>query len=432
MLDALRPFTAVCTRVNPATVVDEVDHALRTCMREKRPVHIQIPSDITHLEIEVPDEPFDVEPWTSDPGRLEQAIDAVAERLSEADSPVLLVDQNTEHYGYRNLFSQLVEKAQIPYAQLSSGKAVLNENSPLFLGTYPAQVRDKVEQSDLVITNNPVFVEANSASFSTRLPDPDTSVVNIGNRHVRVGNDYFIGVSGEEMLKGLLKTVAPAEPTTIASTAQPSFEVRPDSPLTQERLWPQLARFLRPGDVVHAEAGTSHIGMSGQRFPDDVTYVNSGIWGAIGYTLPATLGSQLAEPRRRHLLFIGDGSFQLTAQELSTILREKLNPIIVLVNNRGYTIERYILGMNDDYNDIANWRYVDLPKVFCPETDMASYSAATEGELAAALQHIENNPSGAFLEVHLDPEDAPTALKKFGPGTAEFDYGPVGPRNPQK
>lgn len=142
------------------------------------------------------------------------------------------------------------------------------------------------------------------------------------------------------------------------------------------------------------------------------------------------MGSQLANRTRRHVLFIGDGSFQLTAQELSTIVREELNPIIVLVNNRGYTIERFILGMNDEYNDVADWNYGALAEVFQPGTSMRSYSASTEGELATALEAIAGSDAGAFLEVHLDPFDAPVGLQAFGPATAEFDYGPKGPRNP--
>src|SRR5699024_1308932 len=146
--------------------------------------------------------------------------------------------------------------------------------------------------------------------------------------------------------------------------------------------------------------------------------------------LPALLGSMLANRQRRHVLFIGDGSFQLTAQELSTILREDLKPIIVLVNNQGYTIERYILGINEKYNDIANWQYAELPKVFVPDTTMVYYQARTEGEIEDALEKINATDASAFLEVHLDAEYAPARLKTFGPMTADFDFGPRGPRNP--
>src|SRR5699024_7048647 len=123
-------------------------------------------------------------------------------------------------------------------------------------------------------------------------------------------------------------------------------------------------------------------------------------------------------------------SFQLTAQELSTILREDLKPIIVLVNNQGYTIERYILGMNEKYNDIANWQYAELPKVFVPDTTMVSYQARTEGELEDALEKINATLSDTISEVHLAAQDSPAVVKAFDPMMADFDFGPRGPRNP--
>ena len=81
-------------------------------------------------------------------------------------------------------------------------------------------------------------------------------------------------------------------------------------------------RFIRADDVVVVENGTSGAAIGGMRMPGGVKVVNQPIWGFDRlYTLPALLGTLMAAPERRHLLFIGDGSFQLTAQEVSTLLR---------------------------------------------------------------------------------------------------------------
>ncbi|MEX3507426.1 thiamine pyrophosphate-binding protein [Corynebacterium sp. LK2590] len=437
MLEALAPFTEVSTRVSPMNVVEEFDRALHTCLREKRPVHIQIPSDITHLEIEVDDAPFSTALAPSDPERLKAATEAVLARLEKADQPLVLIDQDTDRHGFTAALDALVHRAQIPYSQLSSGKAILDENDPLFLGTYNGAssapgVQDRVESADFLVTTNPRFIEVNSGSYTHQLDE--SAIINFGDQHVNVGGEYFVGINTRELLDALVEKVparTPASPALAAdSSATDDFGADPSTPLTQARIWPRMARFLREGDVVITEAGTSNIGLGPLPMPTATKYINSPIWGSIGFTLPALLGSQLAAPGRRHVLFIGDGSFQLTAQELSTILRQELDPIIVLVNNRGYTIERYILGMEQEYNDIQNWDYGALPKVFKADTTMASYSAATEGELDAALEQIAASGTGAFLEVRLDPFDAPQDLKAFGPTTADFDFGPRGPRNP--
>lgn len=437
MLASIGQFTAAAVRITPANAVEEIDRALHTCLREKRPVHIQVPSDITYLTVEVPDTPLDLTLPSSDPERLESAVQAVLDQLTAAARPVVLVDQDADRHGFGPALQRLAEKTGTPYAQLPTGRSILSEQNPLFLGTYngaasaPA-VREAVEGADFLVTTTPRFIETNSGSFTQKL-DPAV-IVDVGDQHISVGPVEFVGITGAEFLTGLVdrapETSPEAAPTTAPVSVPEALPVEPDRPLSQERLWPRFARFFATGDVIVAEAGTSNIGLGAQPLPDGVRYINSGIWGAIGYTLPAVLGSELAAPDRRHLLFIGDGSFQMTAQELSTVLYQDLAPVIVLLNNRGYTIERYILGMESRYNDIADWRYADLPRLFRPDTTMVSHHASTEGELEDALAAIAADPSrGAFLELHLDPADAPAGLKAFGPATAEFDYGPRGPRN---
>ena len=92
----------------------------------------------------------------------------------------------------------------------------------------------------------------------------------------------------------------------------------------------------------------------------------------------------MAAPERRHLLFIGDGSFQLTAQEVSTLLRCEQKPIIFLINNDGYTIERYILGENSSYNDIGPWDYAKPPAVLNTQAQPFSVAVETTQQLEMA------------------------------------------------
>ncbi|WP_342319377.1 alpha-keto acid decarboxylase family protein [Corynebacterium mayonis] len=434
MLDAFRPFTEVAIRVSPMNVVEEVDRALRSCVREKRPVHIQIPSDITHLEVEVPDEPFTVTLPSSDGERRKAAVESFLHAFDKAKKPVLLLDQDTNRHGFTELFRRIIDRAQIPFAHMSSGKAQLNERHPLCIGTYNGAasapgVQDVVEGSDFLITTNPRFIEVNSGNFTHSLPE--ANVINFGDQHMKMGEDFYVGINSLEVLEDIAASLPEKKATDAPAHPAPEYSVTASAPLTQARLWPRMANFIREDDVVVAEAGTSNIGLGPQRMPNGVTYINSPIWGSIGFTLPALMGAMFAAPQRRHLLFIGDGSFQLTAQELSTILREDLAPIIFLINNRGYTIERFILGMEQEYNDIQNWQFGALPRVFKSDTSMKSYHARTEGELEEVLAELEEADHGAFVELHLDPFDAPKALQAFGPATATFDFGPRGPRNPE-
>jgi indolepyruvate decarboxylase len=184
-----------------------------------------------------------------------------------------------------------------------------------------------------------------------------------------------------------------------------------------------MEQFLREGDVVIAENGTALSGTTGLRLPARTDVIFQALWGSIGYSLPATFGSLMAAPDRRHVLFIGDGSFQLTAQELSSILRHNLKPIIFLINNDGYTMERVILGENSSYNDIQPWKYAALCDVFAAGAAFESRCVTTVDEAEDALQRAAKGGKCFFIEIMMPRMDAPASLIKLGPVYASQDYG---------
>ncbi|MDE2462085.1 MAG: alpha-keto acid decarboxylase family protein, partial [Alphaproteobacteria bacterium] len=324
---------------------------------------------------------------------------------------------------------------QIPFANLSTGKSILDETHPLWLGTYCGKssepsVRERIEHADFLLVTAPRFIETNSGRFTQALPARAT--IELNGDHVVIQDRMYNGVSGSALLEQFVMQIEPRPKSNRLPRESRNWNTLEDAPLTQERLWPQLARFVRDGDVVIAENGTSNIGLSQELLPSGVSYIAANIWASIGYSLPAVLGAALARPDRRHLLFIGDGSFQLTAQELSTIMRLDLKPVIFLLNNRGYTIERFILGMKSAYNDIASWNYSQLPAAFAPHRSCLTAEVRTEGELAKALAEAGTSGKLCFIEMHLDPFDAPEGLQKLGPVTADFDYGPYGPQTAER
>ena len=201
----------------------------------------------------------------------------------------------------------------------------------------------------------------------------------------------------------------------------------PSGPLTQATYWNLIQGFVREGDVLIAEDGTSEAGCWGLRLPPRCSVITQAVWGSIGYSVGAVLGTLLAAPQRRHLLFVGDGSFQLTAQEVSTMLRHDLKPIIFLINNGGYTIERTICGKNGHFNDVANWAYADLPKVLHPGPTARTFVVKTAAELQAALAPPHDNM--IFIEAVMDKYDAPQTAIDAGHGMAEVDYGSRGPQH---
>jgi indolepyruvate decarboxylase len=208
--------------------------------------------------------------------------------------------------------------------------------------------------------------------------------------------------------------------------AMPAVSADGSAKLTQAAYWETLQGYLRPGDVLLTDNGTSYA-IFGFKLPPKCTVVASVIWGSIGYSVGALLGTLTAAPERRHLLFIGDGSFQESAQELSTMLRNDCKPVIFLINNGGYTIERGYMGKTSDYNDVARWAYAELPKVFRPDTTARSFVCKTVADLQEALS--APNDELIFVESVMDPHDAPAPVIHSSNSGAELDYGPRGPHH---
>jgi indolepyruvate decarboxylase len=201
-----------------------------------------------------------------------------------------------------------------------------------------------------------------------------------------------------------------------------------DDPLTQDAYWKAIQSFLRTGDVVVVEIGTSSAGFGRLTLPDDcVCICGAFVYASIGYATAALLGAILASRERRHILLTGDGSLQMTVQEISTVMRHGLTPWIFVNQNQGYTVERAVLGKDAKYNDVASWRYSELPRVFSRDGEADSYIVTTSRELQNAL--LAPHSGMVFLECVMDKYDAPVDLIIGGHASADADYGARGPQN---
>jgi indolepyruvate decarboxylase len=284
--------------------------------------------------------------------------------------------------------------------------------------------RNAVEQSDCLLTVGLRRLDSTSAFFTDSTP---ASAIHLDARSVNLGVDNYQGVNLRELLEALVDRAKPAARRRALNAVPAPVAVTPaQESLTQAQYWKTLEKFLRPGDVIVAEDGTSNSGATEMKLPAACSFVTQAAWGSIGYTVGALLGALCAAPERRQILFIGDGSFQLTAQELSTILRHDFKPFIFLINNGGYTIERAILGKNARYNDVANWRYTELASVFCRESTAECFTVAT----AEDLQRVLDSPHKGlvFVEALMDKDDSPETLIRGGHAFADSDFGPTGPQ----
>jgi indolepyruvate decarboxylase len=305
----------------------------------------------------------------------------------------------------------------VPHATLMWGKSLLDESSPNFLGIYAGAasaewVRMAIEQAPVLVTAGVVFTDMVSGFFSQRI-DP-ARTIDVGQYQSSVAGEVFAPLEMGAALEALATILAQrgiTSPPVVAPPAEPLPPPPPrDQPLTQRMLWDRLCAALTPGNVVLADQGTSFYGMADHRLPHGVTFIGQPLWGSIGYTLPAAVGAAVSHPDRRTVLLIGDGAAQLTVQELGTFSREGLSPVIVVVNNDGYTVERAIHGETAPYNDIVGWSWTDIPKALGVANHL-EFRAQTYGELDDALcAAAEHKDRMVFVEVVLPRLEIPHLL----------------------
>ncbi|MBH8605203.1 alpha-keto acid decarboxylase family protein [Thermoactinomyces sp. CICC 10522] len=424
-MNMFKEVTVAQTMLTEENAAEEIDRVLRECWLQKRPVHINIPADISYKEIDAPQTSLALPEPVSDPTQLNKFVQKAAEELNKANSPFILADYEVNRYRLYDQLRTFVEASGYPIASFSMGKGVIDETHPQFIGVHTGQLSEDflkqcIQESDCFILIGVKLTDSITGGFRFIHDLEKTNIIEIHPSYARINNEVFQAVSMREALEQLTEHV---QHRTWNLNPRPAGNGSPFIPssesITQERFWQRLASFFKPGDVLLAEQGTSFFAASTVKLPEKTTFVGQPLWGSIGYTLPALLGTQLADQNRRNILVIGDGSFQLTAQELSTILLHDLKPIIFLINNDGYTVERMIHGAEQRYNDINRWNYRRIPDVLDLNGNSISFQIKTEEELEEVLSKAEKANKLVFIEVHMGRLDSPALLRELGKLFAE-------------
>lgn len=414
-----REITCAQANLAPATATREIDRVLSEVREQKRPGYLLIATDVARFPTEPPAAPLPRYTGGTSPRALTLFTAAAAELIGDHRVSVL-ADFLVHRLGCVRELNTLLDADVVPHATLMWGKSLVDESSPNYVGIYAGaasedSVREVIEDAPVLVTAGVLFTDMVSGFFSQRIDAART--IDIGaNQSVIAGQVYapldmaaaLEAVAAILSERGITSPQLPPPPAP-APAAVPARE----APLTQEALWDRLSQALTPGNVVLADQGTSFYGMAGHRLPSGVTFIGQPLWGSIGYTLPAALGAGLADRNRRTVLLIGDGAAQLTVQELGAFSREGLAPVVVVVNNDGYTVERAIHGVTAQYNDIAAWHWAELPAVL-GVADALTFRVATCGELDDALSAAaDTRDRMVFIEALVPRLDIPPLLAEL-------------------
>ncbi|KAI1131423.1 thiamine diphosphate-binding protein [Nemania abortiva] len=418
---------------DPRTSPEDIDYALTQCLLQSRPVYIQVPVDMVSAPVSAERLQSEIRlPSTELTPYSEGVIDKIVEKIYAAKQPTILVDGETRSCGIVDLVQRLVEVTGWPSWTTGFGWGLLDETLPNVHGVYRGRfdvptVNTFVQGSDLVLYFGPHPSTTNSY-VSTSVPKAETSIC-IGHTEIIIGGQVFRDIPAPHAVSQILKKLdlSKATPyTTSPDLSRPSaatYSAALESqPITQALFWPMASKLVKDGDIILGETGSAGHGIRDFSLPKHVRTFVPVTWLSIGYMLGAAQGAALAQREliassqyhelksARTILFIGDGSFQMTVQELGTIIRHNLNVTVVLINNDGYTIERVIHGLKQGYNDVAPWNYTQAPSLFGANEDTTVARVRTLGELQQLLESgvLTEGEGFKMAEVIMDREDVPT------------------------
>ncbi|KAF1995114.1 pyruvate decarboxylase [Amniculicola lignicola CBS 123094] len=409
MAEIYKKFTcAQASLFKPENAPELIDAALEHCVKESRPVYIELPSDVVGARVSA--HRLHTPLNTSTPSNIaieeKEIVDVVLERLYSAKQPFILVDGLTAADGIVDEVNEFVR----PFGTLD--------------------FTDYTESADLALVFSPLFSDTNTQGWSA-VPRKEISIV-FHRNHLEIGETRTHKLGNKSLIQALLNHLdfTKVRSQSPKATALPSIRglakslapPNPEAPIDQDTFYLRISSFFRPKDIIICANGTPLAGSRDFVLPPDTKLIASSIWLSVGHMLPATQGASLAQHELgtggRTILFEGDGSFQATAQELSTIIRYKLDVTIFLISNDGYTFERLIHGPEEEYNDIARWNYLLAPEIFgapkCGSYEVETHDVGTWGELQSVLdsEKFQNGKGLKMVNVRMGRLDINTKFKE--------------------
>jgi len=398
---------------DPRTAPDEIRRVLDAAQMYKRPVYIELPRDRTNCPVQSPKNHASPKP-VSDKKALKEALAEAVEMINKSRRPVVLADVEMHRFGLQNALVKLVENTNIPVAAALMGKSVISEVHPLYLGVYEGalgddQVRQSVETSDCLLMLGCFLTDINMGIGTAHLDLGNT--IYATSEKIMVRHHRYEGILFEDFIRGLLSATIRkrSKPRKARPSSNGLVPYVPGRKITVQRLFSLLNERMEDHMAVIADVGDSLFGAVDLKIHRRTEFFSPAYYTTMGFAVPAALGAQLARPNLRPVVLVGDGAFQMTGMELSTIARWKLNPIVIVLDNQGYGTERLL--KEGPYNDIPRWAYHEVPKLL---GEGRGYKIHTEGDFVQALATAKTDKEQfSLLNVQLEKNDHSHAMERF-------------------
>ena len=427
--EMFRPVTCKTVRILTAEEAPaKIDDAVATALRESKPCYIEIASNLADAECPEPQPKQFPRAWELpyDADAVEQAADAVAKQLNAAEKPILLAGPHLRPYGAIDAFKRLAEALGCAVAVQPNAKGFFPEDHPQYIGHYLGTssapgAEAMVDLSDCVLAAGPMFTDYSTVGWTTTVPN-DSGYLAIAEDGVTTPEGNYTNLPIAPVLDVVAQKVeknsATIEQYNRDDVTGEQAEYTPAADgeqLTRAEMVHQINELITQDSTLFAETGDSWFNGMHMQLPGGAGFEIEMQWGAIGWSVPSAHGYAVAKGNDHHtILMVGDGSFQLTAQEVCNMIRYQDNITVIVVNNKGYVIESAL--HEGPYNYYKNWDYAALMDAFNAEDgEGIGITATTAGELRDALRTAsENTHRPVLIEAQIPHDDMTQDLVKWG------------------
>ncbi len=399
---------------NADNALCEIDRLIHTALKYKRPVYLELPRDMVFAEVSAEHcHPLSID--RTDDETLDEALSEAVEWINKSSQPVILAGVEIHRFGLQEELAAFATKSGIPVAATILSKSVVADSMPLYMGIYEGatgldEIQRYVESSDCLIILGALMTDLNLGIYTAEI-DPKKSIYITSDR-LSIKRHLFEDILFEDFINGLGKAnIFPRQVTDIPRPHKPQ-PITPGSnsneKLTVERLFQHINSMIDDDTIVVADVGDALFGANDLYIHQSTEFLSPAYYASLGFAVPGGLGAQLAMPEKRPLILVGDGAFQMTGMELSAIARYGLNPIVIVINNKGYSTERPML--DGPFNDIHPWHFYEIPKVLGVGI---GYLVETEEQLIRALQEVKILEEFSLIDVAIGRDDRSPALNRL-------------------
>lgn len=407
---------------DPETAASEIMRVVEEVKKQCRPGYIEVPYDVVDMPITIPTIAKPKEPIEIDEESLDVCMREAAEKINKAKTPVLLADLELHRHGLTDLAIKIAEKFNLPIAGTLMSKSGISEKHPLYIGVYSGAIsepgcRDYVDSSDCVLLLG-AFITDMMLGINTAKITRKKSIL-ATTEETRIGLHYYEGIPLKTFLEGLLNAPIKKRPgfknPNPYSPPKPVSKQELSKPMDMEAFFRILELEMPKGATIVSDVGDAIFGTIGLRTDKHSNFLGDAYYLSMGFAVPAAIGVMTAKPKEPVITIVGDGAFQMTGIELSTVAKLKMKPTILLLNNSGYGTQRYII--DGKFNDIHPWDYTKTCELI---RYGVSKKIRTRGEFIIALQEAKHAKEMTFLEIIVPRADCSVPLKRLATSLSEI------------